>query len=99
MRRVKMIAAACVTAVVLAVGISATAQDLNPLEKTFLTFSGPVELPGVTLQAGTYVFKLADTPGRNVVQVMSQDEKEVHGQFLFAQHTRTEMNSETVVTF
>ena len=99
MRRVKMIATACVTAAVVALGISATAQDLNPLEKTYLTFSGPVEMPGVTLQAGTYVFKLADTPGRNVVQVFSQDEKDVMGQWLFVQHERPDVTGETVVTF
>ena len=99
MSRVKTIATACVVAVTLALGISATAQDLNPMEKTFLTFSGPVELPGMTLPAGTYVFKLADTAGRNVVQVLSRDESEVHGQFLFMQHSRPEISSETVVTF
>lgn len=99
MRRVKMIATACVAAATVALGISATAQDLNPLEKTYLTFSGPVEMPGVTLQAGTYVFKLADTPGRNVVQVFSQDEKDVMGQWLFVQHERPDVTGETVVTF
>ena len=34
--------------------------------KTIVTFSGPVEVPGVgqhLLQAGTYVFKLLDSPG------------------------------------
>jgi hypothetical protein len=99
MRRVKLIAAACALAVTAVMGMNATAQDLNPLEKTFLTFSAPVELPGMTLPAGTYVFKLADTAGRNVVQVLSQDEREVHGQFLFMQHSRPEISSETVVTF
>src|SRR4051794_27254277 len=29
-------------------------------KKTFLTFSGPVQVPGTTLPAGTYMFKLAD---------------------------------------
>ena len=99
MRRVKMIATACVTAAVVALGISATAQDLNPRDKTFLTFSGPVELPGVTLQAGTYVFRLADNAGRNVVQVLTQDERDVLGQWLFVQHERPDVTGETVVTF
>ena len=99
MSRVKTIAIACAVAVTLALGINVTAQDLNPMEKTFLTFSGPVELPGMTLPAGTYVFKLADTAGRNVVQVLSQDESETHGQFLFMQHSRPETSTETVVTF
>jgi len=35
-----------------------------------VTFSGPVEIPGKALPAGTYVFKLLDSQGnRNIVQV------------------------------
>jgi len=43
---------------------------------TYLTFSRPVRLPGVTLSAGTYVFELADpinAPG--VVHVASRDRR------------------------
>ena len=54
MKRVTSIATACVAAVILAVGASAGAQDLNTQEKTFLTFSNSVELPGITL-AGRHV--------------------------------------------
>jgi hypothetical protein len=99
MKRLTAIATALVVAFLVAVTMNVKAQDLNPQEKTYLTFSGPVELPGMTLPAGTYTFKLADTPGRNVVQVMSQDEKEIHGQFLFVQSTRRDATGETVVTF
>jgi hypothetical protein len=99
MKRVTTIATAFVAAILLAWSVSAGAQDFNPQEKTFLTFSNSVELPGMTLAAGTYTFKLADTPGRNVVQVLSQDEKEIHGQFLFVQSQRPEVSGETVVTF
>ena len=99
MKRVISIATAGVTAFLLALTISVTAQDFNPMEKTYLTFSGPVELPGVKLEAGTYVFRLADTAGRNVVQVLTRDEKEILGQWLFVQAERPEVSSETVVTF
>jgi hypothetical protein len=34
---------------------------------TYLTFSGPVALPGVTLAAGTYVFEFAEPFGANTV--------------------------------
>ena len=44
----------------------AAAQETNVSERTFLTFSSAVEMPGVTLQPGTYVFKLADSASRNV---------------------------------
>jgi len=99
MKRVISIATAMVMAVLLMLTISLTAQDFNPLEKTYLTFSAPVELPGVTLPAGTYMFKLADTPGRNVVQVMNNDGTEILGQWLFVQAERPDVSGETVVTF
>ena len=53
----------------------------------------------MTLPAGTYMFKLADTPSRNVVQVLSQDEKEILGQWLFVQAERTDVTGETVIIF
>jgi hypothetical protein len=99
MKRVTSIAAACVAAVILAVGANVGAQDFNTQEKTFLTFSNSVELPGMTLPAGTYTFKLADTQSRNVVQVLSQDEKQIHGQFLFVPAERPQVTGETVITF
>jgi hypothetical protein len=99
MKRVTSMATACVAAVILMLGISVGAQDFNIHEKTFLTFSNSVEMPGMTLPAGTYTFKLADTPGRNVVQVLSQDEKQVHGQFLFIPAERPEVTGDTVITF
>jgi hypothetical protein len=45
---------------------------------TYLTFSGPVQLPGVTLTAGTYTFRLADLEGdRHVVQVLRKDDSKL----------------------
>jgi hypothetical protein len=99
MKRVTAIATASVAAVILALSVSVGAQDFNTFEKTYLTFSNSVELPGMTLPAGTYTFRLADTPSRNVVQVLSQDEKQVHGQFLFIPAERPEVTGETVITF
>lgn len=99
MKRVTIIATALFVAVLGVLTMNVKAQDFNPLEKTYLTFSSPVELPGMTLPAGTYTFKLADTPSRNVVQVLSQDEKTIHGQFLFVQAPRRDPSGETVVMF
>src|SRR5262245_46799117 len=43
-------------------------------KRTFFTFSRPITLPGVTLPAGKYVFRLADeTTSRKVIQVTSSD--------------------------
>jgi hypothetical protein len=96
MKRVKLIA----TAVVLAVLAGrATAQNANTLERSFLTFSNSVEMPGVTLEPGTYVFKLADTGSRNVVQVWDKDEKNMIGHWLFVQAERPRVTEDTVVMF
>jgi hypothetical protein len=59
----------------------ATADEWN--QKTTFTFSGPVEIPGQALPAGTYVFKLVDSQSdRDIVQVFSKDEKYLYGTFL-----------------
>jgi hypothetical protein len=63
----------CVFALATLVAVGARADENDRL--TYLTFSGPVQLPGVTLAAGTYTFKLADlSGGRHVVHVMTKEE-------------------------
>ena len=63
----------CVFAVATLVAVGARADENDRL--TYLTFSGPVQLPGVTLAAGTYTFKLADLSGsKHVVHVMTKEE-------------------------
>ena len=43
-------------------------------KRTYFTFSQPVALPGVTLPAGTYMFRLADdTTTRKVIQVTNRE--------------------------
>jgi hypothetical protein len=100
MKRVKLIATACVVAMLGVLALNVTAQDFNNNERTFLTFSNAVELPGVTLQPGTYLFRLADSPSnRHIVQVFSQDEKQIHATILAVPAERLEVSGETVVTF
>lgn len=99
MKRVTLIATALLFAVLAVLTTRVAAQDTNAQERSFITFSNTVEMPGVTLPAGTYVFRLADTPTRNVVQVLSQDEKKVLGQWLFVQSERPEVTGDTVIMF
>ena len=58
---------------------TARADDWN--RKTVITFSGPIEVPGVgqhSLPAGTYVFKILDSQSdRHIVQIFNQDETQV----------------------
>jgi len=99
MKRVTSIATAIVLAVLVGMSARVAAQNPVPSERTFLTFSNSVEMPGVTLPAGTYVFRLADSPTRNVVQVMSKDGKDILGQWTFVQAQRPKATEDTVVMF
>ena len=100
MKRVNSMATACVTAVLCLLTIGAAAQDNNINRRTFLTFSNAVELPGVTLQAGTYLFRLADSQSnRHIVQVFSQDEKQIHATLLAVPAERLETSDENVIMF
>lgn len=99
MKRVNLIVAAAILAVIGVLAGGVAAQETNVSERTFLTFSAAVEMPGVTLQPGTYVFKLADTPTRNVVQVWDNDEKNMLGHWLFVQAERPEVSNDTVIMF
>ena len=89
MKRFTSIAAAVFTAAFLTAATSASAQDSNVNQRTFLTFSGPVQMPGVTLPAGKYVFRLADTSLHNVMQVFDGEEKQIIGQWFFIPKNRT----------
>jgi hypothetical protein len=65
---------------------------------TIYTFSAPVELPGVALQAGQYIFRLADpSTTRKILQVVSADNKHVYGNFFWAPLDRPEIKSEPEV--
>jgi len=77
---------------------SARADEWN--KKTILTFSGAVQVPGATLPAGTYVFKLADIPGnRHVVQVFDKEEKKIYTTILAIPNDRLEATDKPVVLF
>ncbi len=98
MRHVKTLwGVACVT--VLLAAAAASAQS-NFNRTTYLTFSTPVELPGVTLPAGTYMFRLSDsTSDRHVVQVRDKDGAKLHTAILAMPAKRLHADEETVVTF
>jgi hypothetical protein len=69
-------------------------------QKTVFTFSGPVEIPGRVLPAGTYVFKLMDSESdRNIVQVFSKNEKQFFGTFLAIPDYRLKPTGKSVITF
>ena len=77
---------------------SAQAPDTN--RTTIVTFSAPVSLPGVTLPAGSYLFKLADSQAnRNIVQVFDKDRSKIFATILAIPAQRNQPADETVITF
>jgi cobalamin biosynthesis Mg chelatase CobN len=99
MKRVTIFMTAAVLVLLAVFSLPATAQQPDTRDRTIMTFSNAVELPGMRLEAGTYVFRLADTPLRNVIQLLSSDEMNVLGQWLFVPAERQEVSGDTVVTF
>jgi len=96
MRFVKALCCAAALTACLAPGVRA--DEWN--KKTILTFSGPVQIPGVTLAAGTYVFKLADlASNRHVVQVFDKDEKKIYGTILAIPDQKLDPSDKPIVMF
>lgn len=96
MRVLKAVCCAAMLTVLAAPGVRA--DEWN--KKTILTFSGPVQIPGATLPAGSYVFKLADLAGnRHVVQVFDKDEKKIIATLLAIPNDRLDASDEPVVLF
>lgn len=82
----------------------ANADDWN--KKTEVTFSGPVEIPGVhlsgwaVLPAGTYVFKVLDSQSdRHIIQIFDKNETTVYATILAIPNYRLKATDKTVITF
>jgi hypothetical protein len=69
--------------VVVAASARLSAQGATSNKRAFLTFSRPVQVPGATLPAGTYVFRIANPGFRTIWQVLDADERHVLAQFFF----------------
>src|SRR5271163_3100015 len=94
----------CAAVIATAFSPLAKADDWN--QKTVITFSQPVETPGVhikgwaVLPAGTYVFKLLGSPSdRHIVQIYNQDETVVYATILAIPNYRLRATDKTVMTF
>jgi len=70
-------------------------------KRTTMQFSQPFEVPGgKTLAAGTYVFKLLDSPyDRDVVQIFNKDQTHVYATVLAIPNQRLTAGDQTVITF
>jgi hypothetical protein len=83
--------------------LSGTASAQTRNKRTSVTFSGPVEIPGVgaqVLPAGTYVFRLLDSQSdRHIVQIFSKDESHLYATILAIPNYRLQTTDKTVMTF
>jgi hypothetical protein len=69
-------------------------------KKTDVTFNQPVEVPGMVLSAGTYVFKLADSESdRSIVRIFNKDQSHVYATILAIPDERLQAADKTVITF
>lgn len=96
--------AICLAALATIAAPAARADEWN--RKTTITFSGPVEIPGVHLKgwgvlpAGTYVFKILDsTSDRHIVQIFNADETTIYATVLAIPNYRLKATDKTVMTF
>lgn len=83
---------------------NAKADEWN--RKTRITFSGPVEIPGVHLKgwgvlpAGSYVFRILDSQSdRHIVQILNQEETVVYATILAIPNYRLRATDKTTITF
>lgn len=83
---------------------NAKADEWN--RKTRITFSGPVEIPGVHLKgwnvlpAGSYVFRILDSQSdRHIVQILNPEETTVYATILAIPNYRLQATDKTTITF
>jgi hypothetical protein len=94
-----LITSACAAAILTLASATPVLAQGGPMDsRTEFTFNQPVELPGVTLPPGTYIFRFADaTSSRKVMQVQAKDSSnKTYGLFLTisAQRPRASDNAE-----
>ncbi len=88
------------TCAALMLGATLATAQTDSSRTTIVTFSAPVVLPGVTLPAGSYMFKLADSQtNRNIVQVFDKDRSKIFATILAIPAQRPKPADETVITF
>jgi hypothetical protein len=81
---------------------TASAQTYPEDKRVFFTFSGPVAVPGATLPAGRYLFRLTTSIAsgeRHVVQVLSDNGQTSYAQFFGIAVLRTDFAPKPEIRF
>jgi hypothetical protein len=100
MRPARYLITICCALVVAAVLMVPGVRADEYTKLTYLTFSGPVQVPGVTLPAGTYMFKLADpSGGRRAIQIWDEKGTKLYTMLLTIPDEQLEAKDDPVVLF
>lgn len=68
-------------------------------QATRFTFSQPVQVPGKTLPAGTYWFRMSGTYDRTIVQILNADRTEVLATVFSVSSNRPKASDRAAVSF
>jgi hypothetical protein len=86
--------------VVLVVALASGANAFTSDKRTYFTFNQPVALPGMTLPAGTYMFRIANPDtSRNVIQVANKQGTESFALLHAIQATRPDAPKDSEIRF
>ena len=102
MLRKRLMTSACAAALLTTMSATPARAQGGPMDsRTEFTFNQPVELPGVTLPPGTYVFRFVDaTTGRRVMQVQAKDaSSKTFGMFLTISAQRPKPSEDAELRF
>lgn len=89
--------AMAVAMLVTLVPVKAKADEWN--KQTTVTFNQPVEVPGMVLPAGTYLFRRISSVDPNAVEITGTGDTPVDAILLSVPEYRTEPTDHTVITF
>jgi len=107
MNRFKLLCGATIVLALLVFAIAPQLQAANQggndvwNKKTTMNFTQPFEIPGgKTLPAGTYVFRLLDSPyDREIVQIFDENQTHIYATVLTIPNRRLTAPNETVIRF
>jgi hypothetical protein len=100
MRTTRFLITACCALAIATMILATGARADEYTKQTFLTFSGPVQVPGMTLPAGTYMFKLADPEsGRRAIQIWDEKGTKLFTMLLTIPDEQPEPKDDPVVLF
>jgi hypothetical protein len=92
---VRVSLAGLLLALFMAGSATATPADL----RTVFSFNGPVSIPGVTLPAGDYLFRVVESSHRDIIQVLNGEGTIPYSMFFASRATRSDVPTEPEISF